>query len=248
MSPKNSKTLLITVKDGATSLPLSGVTVELEGSSGYDVTKITGVGFIGQTDWSGGSGQATSTDVTQYLSSDGNIETQDPVGDIELKKFFGDYSTSGTLTSSSFDTGSASNFQSVIWNPTSQPVAVGTPNIRVQIATNNDGGTWDYLGPDGTTGTYYTMSNQNIFSGSSGNRYVRYKVYFDTASTTSTPNLSDISFTFTSNCTPPGQVWFQGLSTGSYTIHLSKTGYASQDINISIDSAWQSQDVTLIPS
>ena len=248
MSPKNSKTLLITVKDGATTLPLSGVTVELDGPSGYDVTKITGVGFIGQTDWSGGSGQATSTDDTKYLSSDGNIETQDPVGDIELKKFFGDYSTSGVLTSSSFDTGSASNFQNVIWNPTSQPVAVGSPNIRVQIATNNDGGTWDYFGPDGTTGTYYTMSNQNIFSGNSGNRYLRYKVYFDTASTTSTPNLSDISFTFTSNCTPPGQVWFQGLSSGNYTVTLSKTGYASQTININISSAWQSQDVTLIPS
>lgn len=247
VAPKSSRTLLVTVKDSVTGLPLSGVTAQLVGPS-TDVTEITGQGFLGQTDWSGGGGQATSTDATKYFSSDGNIENSNPVGDIELKKVLGDYAYSGIITSSSFDTGSASNFQNITWNPSSQPVAVGSPNIRVQIATNNDGGTWNFKGPDGTPATYYTTSNQNIHASNNGNQFLRYKIFFDTASVTATPNISDISFTFTSLCTPPGQVYYQGLGSGAYVLHLSKTGYLSQDINININSSWQSQDVTFIPS
>jgi hypothetical protein len=134
VSSKNPKTVLVTVRDSATNLPLSGVSVQLSGG-GVDVTQITGQGFLGQTDWSGGGGQATSTDLTQYLASDGNLETGDPVGDVKLKQVFGDYVSSGVLTSSSFDTGSPSNFQKIGWNPMSQPIESGDPSVRVQIAT-----------------------------------------------------------------------------------------------------------------
>jgi hypothetical protein len=203
---------------------------------------------MGQTDWSGGGGQATSTDPTMYLSSDGNIENSNPVGDIQLKNILGSYVLSGVITSSSFDTGSASNFQQLFWNPTAQPIQTGTPDIRVQIATNNDGGTWNFAGPDGTAGTYYTVTNQNINSINNGNRYLRYKIFFNTAIDTFTPNISDISFTFTTLCTPPGQVTYQGLPPGDYTVHLSKTGYQSQDVNINLTSSWQSIEATLISS
>jgi type II secretory pathway pseudopilin PulG len=248
VSPKNPRTLLVTVKDGLTGLPLSGVTARLENGGSVNVTKITGQGFMGQTDWSGGGGQATSTDPTMYLSSDGNIENSNPVGDIQLKNILGSYVLSGVITSSSFDTGSASNFQQLFWNPTAQPIQTGTPDIRVQIATNNDGGTWNFAGPDGTAGTYYTVTNQNINSINNGNRYLRYKIFFNTAIDTFTPNISDISFTFTTLCTPPGQVTYQGLPPGDYTVHLSKTGYQSQDININLTSSWQSIEATLISS
>lgn len=250
VAPKDPDTLLVTVKDNVTGLPLSGVTVELVGS-GVDTTKVTGQGFFGQTDWSGGSGQATTTSDTgdtEYLASDGNIENSSPAGDIELKNVFGSFVASGVLTSSAFDTGTASNFQQVNWTPSGQPVGTGDPNVRVQIATNNDGGTWDYKGPDGTSGTYYTTASPNINAINNGNRYLRYKIFLDTATTTATPNVSDISFTYTSACTPPGQVSFSGLASGTYTIHLSKTGYASQDIDINVSSGWQSQQVIFIPN
>jgi prepilin-type N-terminal cleavage/methylation domain-containing protein len=248
VSPKNPRTLLVTVKDGLTGLPLSGVTARLENNGSVNVTKITGQGFMGQTDWSGGGGQATSTDSTMYFSSDGNIENSNPVGDIQLKNILGSYVLSGVITSSSFDTGSASNFQQLFWNPTAQPVQTGTPNIRVQVATNNDGGTWNYTGPDGTASTYYTVTNQNINSTNNGNRYFRYKIFFDSVTDAFTPNISDISFTFTTLCTPPGQVYYQGLPQGDYTLHLSKTGYQSQDISLNISASWQSIEVTLVSS
>lgn len=248
MATKDPRTLLVVVKDSATSLPLTGVDVTLSKSGFTSVTSITGQGYITQTDWSGGSGQATSTDGSRYFSSDGNIETSLPAGDLVLKKIFSDYQPSGVLTSSTFDTGASSNFQKMLWLPESQPVETGSPNVRFQIATNNDGGTWDYKGPDGTAGTFYTTANQNINAVHNGNRFLRYAVSLDTASTTYSPNISDISFTFTSDCTPPGQVWFSGLSSGTYNLHLSKSGYVDQDVSVSVTNPWQMREIVLLPN
>ncbi len=245
VAPKNPRTLLVTVKDSVTGLPLSGVSVHITGS-GINATQITGQGYLGQTDWSGGPGQSTSTNPNMYLSSNANIEYSNPAGDIELKKVLGQYLSSGELISSSFDTGSASNFQTITWNPISQPANVGTPNVRVQIATNNDGATWIFKGPDGTASSYYTTSNQNISSVNDGNRYLRYRVLLDTATTTETPNISDIAFTFTSSCMPPGQVAFQGLSGGTYTLSFSKTGYVSQNLDVNVSSNWQYSELFLV--
>ncbi len=247
VAPKNPRTLLITVKDSSTGLPLSGVSVELT-KAGFDETSLTGQGFLGQSDWSGGSGQATSTDLTKYLSSDGNIETQVPIGDIELKKIFGDYVSSGALISSTFNTGGATNFHQLIWNPTSQPASTGNPNVRVQVATNNDGGTWNFAGPDNTSSTYYTTSDTNISPSNNGNQYIRYKLFLDTATTTATPNISDISFTFTSLCTPPGQIAFSGLSSGTYNMHLTKAGYVTQDVSVDVSSSWQATEIIFVPN
>ncbi|MDQ5948967.1 MAG: hypothetical protein QG589_92 [Patescibacteria group bacterium] len=242
---KNPNTLLVNVKDSATMLPLSGVTVTLS-KAGYTNTKITGLGFLGQTDWSGGSGQGTSTNATKYFSSDGNVVINNPIGDITLKKIFGEFVPSAVLESSTYDTGGVSNFQQVSWNPVDQPVGAGTPNVRVQIATNIDTYTWDYKGPDGTSGTYYTSANKNINSVHNGDRYLRYKMFLDTASTSTAPNVSDIAVTYTYACTPPGQVFFNGLS-GTYDITFEKSGYVTQTTNISVSSDWQSQDIIMSP-
>jgi hypothetical protein len=115
----------------------------------------------------------------------------------------------------------------------------------MQIATNNDGGTWNFVGPDGTTDTYYTTDNQNIFT-TGPVRYLRYKIFFSTTDSKSTPSVSDVAFTYTSACTPPGQVSFSGLQTwNGYKIDLSKSGYNSQSISTNINSAWQSVDVQM---
>ncbi len=248
VAPKNPRTLVVTVTDSSTGLPLSDVDVTLSKSGFTTVTNSTGQGFISQTDWSGGSGQATSTDLTQYLSSDGNIVNNSPAGELSLAQVFGEYVSSGVLTSSAFDIGSPSNFQKIGWSPVGQPVESGTPSVRFQIATNNDGGTWDFTGPDGTSSTYYTVGNQNIHSSNNSKQYIRYKLFLDTASTTTTPNISDVSFTFTSQCTPPGQVMFDALPSGTYDMHLEKTGYVDQDITVSVTSDWQSQSVVMLPS
>ncbi|MHB1316642.1 MAG: carboxypeptidase-like regulatory domain-containing protein [Minisyncoccota bacterium] len=247
VAPKNPQTVLVAVRDSATLLPVADATTELLSSGGITLaTRITGKGSLFQTDWSQGGAQATSTNNSKYLSSDGNIEINNPSGSLSLKYVFGQYQTDGVLTSSSFDTGGASNFQEIVWSPMDQSTSTGASAVRLQIATNDDGGTWNYVGPDGTSDTYFTLSNRTINPAQSGKRYLRYKVYLHTDDVSKTPNISDIAFTFTTSCTPPGQIVFTGLSNGSYQLRITKTGYEIQTIPLTINNSWKLQDVILV--
>lgn len=241
--------LLVTVKDSATLLPVSGATVTLT-KSGYSNELLTGRGYLQQTDWSGGGGQSDFLDSTKYFSSDGQMDSLNPTGELKLNNIFGVYVPSGELISSTFDTGTTSNFNQISWNPTSQPPAVGTPNVRFYFASslaNNASTTWSFLGPDGTGSTYYDVSNTNINSVHNNDRYFRYKLLFNTASSTFTPIISDVSTTFTSECIPPGQVFFSGLSTGTSTITVNKAGYAQSQIDIDISGNSNQQEIILFP-
>ncbi len=251
VAPKNPKSLLVTVKDSSTGLPITGATVAVTNTDGYSSTQVTDRGYINQTDWSGGEGQDAYSDMTKYFSSDGNIDTGSPAGELKLKNAFGSYNPSGILESSTFDTGSPSNFGNLVWSPTDQPPTTGADSVKFQFATNattTATTTWSYKGPDGASGTYYTLANSTINPVHNNDRYARYKVFLSTAFSTSTPNLSDIAFTYTSSCTPPGQVVFSGLSSATYTVLVSKTGYATvTDDNVSISTNWIEKIITLSP-
>jgi prepilin-type N-terminal cleavage/methylation domain-containing protein len=238
--------LLVTVNDGNSGLPLSGATVSLTGT-GYSNTFVTGLGSISQTDWSGGAGQGSVGNPSAYYSSDGNISVNSPVGDLTLNNILGSYAPSGNLTSSTFDTGTTSNFSQITWDPLSQPPQTGSPNVQFQVASNNDNTTWNFVGPDGTSGTYYDTTNNNISSSNANTRYFRYKVFLSTASTTYTPDISDVALTFTSGCIPPGQVVFTELPAGTYSISVSKTGYTTYTGSVTVGSSWQQTQVNLGP-
>jgi prepilin-type N-terminal cleavage/methylation domain-containing protein len=246
VADNDPNSVLVSVKQAGTQLPLSGVEVKLE-SGTSSVQKITGRGFLRQTDWSGGSGQEVFSNQTQYQSSDGNIEDNDPAGDVRLKSIASLYASDGYLTSSAFDTGSVSNFYQLGFLPLSQPAAVGTSSVKLQIATNNDNTTWDYLGPDGSSSTFYTLSDLNINSAHNGDRYFRYRLYLSTASSTVTPSVTEVSFTFSSLCVPSGQAVFNGLADGIYTLTASKTGFQTYTDNINVSIPWQQQDIILQP-
>ena len=245
-APKNGRRLLVAILDQSTGLPVSDATVTLSNTSGYSSTMITNQGFLNQTDWSGGSGQSDYTVTNKFYSSDGNINYTSTPGSVSLSKS-SRYASSGYLISSTLDTGSVSNFKQIIWTPVSQPSQTGTTSVRFQIATNNDKATWNFVGPGGTSSSYFTSSNQNINSVNNGNRYIRYKLYLSTSNTSYTPTISDISMIYTSSCTPPGQVSFAGLSSGTYTLSVSKTGYQSISRTVSISSNWSKQEFLISP-
>lgn len=245
VAAKNPRTLLVAVKDSATGLPLENASVQLQ-KSGYDTTLVTERGFVSQTDWAGGGGQGTSTNPTQYLSSSG-IAVNNPSGEIKLNGSFGFYDTSGNLVSSTFDVGSPSNFHQLLWLPGDQPADVGVESVKMQIASNNDTTTWDFVGPDGTSGSYYTSPISDISTVHNGDQFLRYKMYLSTASTTLTPNISDVSMTFSSLCVPPGQVAFSGLSSGTYTLTISLSGYQTYSASVSISAPWQLESISLLP-
>lgn len=246
VAPKDPMTVLMSVKAGGTQLPLSDVSIKLEsGTSSKEL--MTGRGFLRQTDWSGGSGQNDFIDQTRYLYADAGIEDSLPAGDVTLKDFFGNYATDGYITSSIFDTGSVSNFYQLDFLPHDQPTPAGTSSVKFKIATNNDKTTWNFLGPDGSTSTFYTLSDLNINSAHNGDRYLRYQLFLSTASSTYTPNVSEVSFTFSSLCVPSGQAIFNGLSAGTYDLTASKIGYQTSIETIDVSLPWVKKEITLMP-
>lgn len=246
-APKNGKRLLVVIRDQSTGLPVTDVTVTLTGPNGYSKSYITNEGFLNQTDWSGGDGQISFVDPSMYFDSDGNIDNISDSGNLILNKIFGNYVSSGYLTSSTLDTGATSNFKQIIWGPGTEPIETGEASVRVQIATNNDESTWNFIGPDGTASTYYNSLNQNINATHNGDRYLRYRLYLSTLNQLFTPIISDISFTYTSSCIPPGQVSFSALTTGLYTIFLDKSGYQSISKEVNITNNWTKEELTISP-
>ncbi len=242
VAPKNPKSIMFSVKDAATGLPLTNSTVTLTGS-GYSNSLVTSQGYFTQTDWSGGSGATNG-----FSSTDGNIEYTAVPGQLTLKKSGSAYAASGMLISPTFDTASTTNFYQLLWDPTAQPTGAGTPNIRFQIATNNDSSTWNFTGPDGTAGTYYDSTHQTISASNNGNRFLRYELLMNTASSTTTPIISDVSFTYNASCVPPGQVLFSGLGNNTYTYTISRSGYQTTTGTITINASspnWQNQNILL---
>ncbi len=250
VAPKNPKLLLVVVRDQSTELPITDAIVELVRTSDSHVyTRITGQGFMTQTDWSGGGGQQNFIDnPTKYNSSDSNIDRNSPVGELKLHPIHGVYAASGKLTSSTFDTAGASNYHQIFWTPTDQPPETGANPVRFKIATSAvNGDTWDFWGPDGTSSTYYTLSDNNLSPALNGKRYLRYRIFMDTQDTAFTPNISDISFTFTTACTPPGQVSFGGLASGDYDVTVTKSGYQTYHGTVPLSDDWQKLEVVISP-
>ena len=244
--PQSPNSLMVAVQDSALKLPLSGATVELSGN-GYDRSEVTGQGFFSQTDWSGGSGQSAFLIQNKYAGDDGSVDVSTSSGNVVLKQVFDEFSPSGQLESSTFDTGSPSNFYSLFWTPINQPAFAGQDPIRFQVATTpstTPDGPWTYLGPDGSATSYYTVPGTQI-SGAAGNQYLRYMMYLSTETATVTPSISDVSFTYTSDCIPPGQVLFQGLTAGDYTLTISKSGYVTWSGTVTVGAGWQNTVVNL---
>ena len=221
------------MQDNITKQPLSNATVRVY-SDTYNKTKLTGVGFVRQTDWSGGIGQENFIDETKYWSDDGKIETSDPDGDLKLLKLGENYVTDGVLESSTFDFGQAVNFVDLNWEPFAQPEGTGSDSVRFQIATSNTStpAGWEYLGPDGTVNTYYNSENITIAEINNGNQYLRYKLYLSTDTSADTPTVSDINISYTTSCTPPGQAYFGGLSEGNYFVEISRDGYQTKNESV----------------
>jgi len=165
----------------------------------------------------------TDSSVTPELSQIDIDYTQDVLTD-----------TNGTLTSSTYDNGQATNFLTLSWNA-SVPPSAGADPVQFQVATNDDASTWNYVGPDGTSGTYFTTSGGSLPASLSGHRYIRYKVYLSTADPLVTPDVTRVTIIKNNSCTPPGQVFFSPLpQSGDYTVTATLSGYQNQSRSINI--------------
>lgn len=238
LAPHTANSFLVKARDAGTGLPLSDATVAISGQS-YSGSLLTGVGYVRQTDWSGGSGQAMFINDDEYWSDDGGLKTNGPAGDVKLRKAGNNYLASGWLESSTFDLSTAVDFKNVIFEPLNQPPQTGSNAVRLQLATSNTStpASWNFVGPDGTAATFYTPTSTTMANLHDGNRYFRYRLFLTTADTGFTPEISEVSFTFTTSCTPPGQAFFSNLSSGTYTIDVGREGYASSTGQIDVSGA-----------
>jgi prepilin-type N-terminal cleavage/methylation domain-containing protein len=229
LGPKTNNSLLVVVKDQAGN-PVESATVKLINSSlGYENIKYTGGSIWNQNNWSGGSGQMNFSDAAKYGQDDGNITTDIVPLALRLKEFSGQYVSFGTLTSSTFDTGTDQTSYTILdWQASQDPQV----SVKFQIATSDEihdeeeDTFWhqaqNYTGPDGTSGTFYTVPKTTIHLNNNGKRYIRYKVFLSTENPEKTPQLSNVSINYVSGCPTPGQVIFTGLTANNnYTATIN---------------------------
>lgn len=98
---------------------------------------------------------------------------------------------SGTFTSSSLDGGANVGFNNLAWTE-SNTVSTTT---KFQIAANSDNTTWNYTGPDGTNGTYFTNGFGTIPLTLVSARYLRYQISFNSTNS-DIPSVSDVTVNY----------------------------------------------------
>lgn len=102
-----------------------------------------------------------------------------------------DYQTEGTYESQTFDAGAEVAFNHIGITAT-EPIDT---NIKMQVATNDDNATWNFVGPDGTNSTYFDNEGGFPFDYILG-RYARFKAYL-TGDGFGTPILEDVTINYT---------------------------------------------------
>ena len=244
LGPSSANSLLVIVKNAATGAPIEGASVTLSRTLPVESdTKFTGGSVWNQGDWSGGSGQTDYIIPTQYFTDDGNV---DNIGSgMELATVGASFVPSGQLTSSSFDTGGASGYTTLEWEPTSQTPST---SLKFQVASNNDNLTWNFIGPDGTAATYYTVSGTSVHASHSSTRYIRYRAFMETTDSSFTPNLTNVNINYISGCNTPGQVIFPSLAAGNnYDLDVSGVGYSNYSVSGLNISGNQTLEVLMTP-
>jgi hypothetical protein len=105
----------------------------------------------------------------------------------------------GTYTSAPYDTGTKSDFLSLSWfakTPVNTKI-----EIKIRTADTEESlKTKDFIGPDGTTSSFYTASPTEIWDGHYGDRWVQYIAYFNLTVIVESPSLEDLTITY--NCLP----------------------------------------------
>jgi len=207
--PHQPHTLFLTVVDSGTQTPITGANVRLE-ASGYDRTLVTGEGYLEQTDWSGGSGQAEFGDLNRYFADDGSVDGATTSGQLTLSStevsnsFIENFSSDtnkDAVTTANWDTtngvvklpqvaGSyiASAYaQSVKLN--SQPELITRATLTATDQTFGETITY-YLSADGVTYEQVTPGTEHIFA-SPGND-LRFKVALATGNPNKTPEVDQV--------------------------------------------------------
>lgn len=107
-----------------------------------------------------------------------------------------EYADYGTMDSSTFDTGSDHVvYNWIAWTGTKPN---GT-DIRFQIATaDSESGPWNFIGPDGSSSSYYTDSVQEFinYDNHKDDRYVRYRLFLESNEEWQVPIVEEVYISY----------------------------------------------------
>src|SRR5262249_52616577 len=106
------------------------------------------------------------------------------------------FALSGNLISSTKDSDPAAGLTPT-WSTLSWTASTpANTAIQFQVAASNSvAGPFNFVGPDGTGGTFFTTSPASLAQ-FTGNRYLQYKAYLSTTDSTMTPTLNDVTVCF----------------------------------------------------
>jgi hypothetical protein len=101
----------------------------------------------------------------------------------------------GTYASQPLDMNGTAYFGSISWNST---IPADT-SLKFQVRTGKDLSDLNlkvYIGPDGTTTTFYTVNNTRLNGVHNGSRFIQYKAYFHSMDWRNSPKLFNVKITY----------------------------------------------------
>jgi hypothetical protein len=105
------------------------------------------------------------------------------------------FKPSGVMESMTIDTGGNIKVFNLSWDA-QVPSLAGKDHIRFQLAASAYNNSWDYVGPDCTSRTYYTDPGTPICREQMGMRYWRYRLLLSTENSTVSPLVSKVSIQY----------------------------------------------------
>ena len=139
--------------------------------------------------------------------------------DVGFKTFMNTgFAPSGNLVSGTKDAnphiGGAVTWTTLSWNASTP---AGTTVTFQVAASNSTSGPFNFVGPDGTASTFFTISGASLAQ-FNGLRYLKYQAFLNTSDGTVTPTLNDVAVCFSN--TVPTTLTVNSAS-GSSTVNLS---------------------------
>jgi hypothetical protein len=102
---------------------------------------------------------------------------------------------SGNFVSTIYDTEAISNFNKLNWEV---ELSINT-SIKFQLRSSSIGtdmDTKDFVGPNGLSDSFYTISGTDIWQGHDAGRWVQYKAYFESLNIELSPILKNVSIIY----------------------------------------------------